>query len=131
MTTAPDTRKTRQRETISSYLDRTEGFHTAQRIFDDLHAAGEQVSLPTVYRTLASMVESGDVDVLLVDGQSKYRRCSATHHHHIVCRACGRTVELDDKPFEDWATRVAKSYGFTGVTHITEFTGLCPQCAKA
>ncbi len=125
-----DPRRTRQRAMISAYLDQTAEFQTAQQIYDHFHQAGDQVSLPTVYRTLTAMAETGEVDVLTTGDQSKYRRCSATHHHHLVCRSCGKTIEIDDGPFEAWVHDVAKNYDFTAVTHITEFTGLCPRCSQ-
>ena len=121
-------RRTRQRAVIWQYVGDTSEFQTAQQIFDRLRAQGTPVSLPTVYRTLASMTESGDLDHLITDGQTAYRRCSAHHHHHLVCRSCGRTIELVDTPVEQWAAAVAQEYGFADITHVTEITGLCPAC---
>jgi len=65
------------------------------------------------------------------DGETLYRRCgSADHHHHIVCRTCGRTVEIEDDAVETWAAGVAKRAGFNDVDHTVEITGICRSCRR-
>src|SRR3712207_7403069 len=52
-------------------------------------------------RALQALAEDGEVDVLRgADGEAVYRRCSPVHHHHLVCRSCGATVEVADAPVE-------------------------------
>ena len=126
---ATSERRTRQREAISSYLATTPEFLTAQQIHDHVRALGVDVSLPTVYRNLAHMAEAGDVDMLTHEGQSSYRRCSTTHHHHLTCRVCGRAVEITDAPIDEWISRLASEHGYTNITHVTELSGLCSRCA--
>ena len=123
-----DLRRTRQRAIIEAYLDSHARFQTAQQIHDGLRAQGLVVSLPTVYRTLAALADAGRLDTLTTDGQAAYRRCSPEHHHHLTCRACGRTVEVSGTPVERWAAGVARTHGFTEVAHVTEITGVCPDC---
>jgi len=86
-----------------------------------------------VYRHLQSLADAGEVDVLRTDsGESVYRRCASDeHHHHLVCRACGRTVEVAGPEVEAWADRVGQEHGFADVTHTVEILGLCGQCADA
>ena len=92
---------------------------------------GEGIGLTTVYRTLQTLADAGEIDVLRTDsGEAVYRRCSTEHHHHLVCRHCGRAVEVSDPPVEDWAERIAREYGFTEVGHTVEITGTCPSCAE-
>ncbi|MDR2380062.1 MAG: transcriptional repressor [Bifidobacteriaceae bacterium] len=50
------------------------------------------------------------------------------HHHHVVCRACGRSEPVSGPDFEAWADQVAQAAGFTEVTHALEIAGLCPAC---
>lgn len=129
MTTAR--RRTRQREAVAALLQDRADFRTAQQIHADLRDAGAGVGLTTVYRTLAVMAESGEVDMLLgEDGEARYRACSAGHHHHLVCRSCGFTVEVTAAPVERWARRMADDHGFTDLTHTVEVAGLCPDCAR-
>jgi Fur family ferric uptake transcriptional regulator len=62
-------------------------------------------------------------------GEHLYRRCSEGHHHHLVCRSCGRTVEVAGPAVETWADRVAAQHGYSDVSHTLEIFGTCPSCA--
>jgi Fur family ferric uptake transcriptional regulator len=123
-------RATRQRAAIADLLDGLDEFRSAQELHDALKRRGEGIGLTTVYRTLQSMAESGLVDVLRTDtGESVYRRCSADHHHHLVCRACGSAVEIQGGQVEKWATDIAREHGFSDVSHTIEIFGLCGDCS--
>jgi Fur family ferric uptake transcriptional regulator len=125
-------RSTRQRAAVATVLDSLEEFRTAQEIHAQLRAAGEAVGLTTVYRTLQAMADSNEVDVLrTADGETAYRRCSKGHHHHLVCRQCGRTVEVEGPAVERWADKVAAEHDFTEVSHTLEIFGLCADCRQA
>ena len=123
-------RPTRQRRAVAAALQSSEEFRSAQEIHDHLRRSGDNVGLSTVYRTLQALADNGDVDVLRTeDGEALYRRCSTSHHHHLVCRGCGRTVEVEGPTVERWSTSVAKEHGFTEVSHTLEIFGTCPSCA--
>lgn len=124
-------RMTRQRAAVYELLDGTGGFHSAQQLHTMLTDAGHSVGLATVYRTLTTLAEAGEVDVLRAnDGESLFRRCVRTeHHHHLVCRQCGRTVEIDSNAVEQWATQVAREHNFVDVDHTVDIFGLCAACA--
>lgn len=122
-------RPTRQRSAVEALLAGTSDFASAQAIHARLREAGQAVGLATVYRTLQAMVADGTLDVLRSDdGEAVYRRCSTEHHHHLVCRDCGRTVEVEGPAVEQWAARVSATHGFTDVTHTLEIFGTCPRC---
>jgi Fur family transcriptional regulator, ferric uptake regulator len=125
-------RSTRQRAAISALLERTDEFRSAQEIHDELRRRGEGIGLTTVYRTLQSMSASGAVDTLRTDtGESVYRRCSQDHHHHLVCRSCGYTVEVQGGQVEAWAAEVAVAHGFSEASHTIEIFGTCADCANS
>ena len=126
----PVTRTTRQRTAIESLLASTDEFHSAQELHTRLVERGTRVGLSTVYRTLQAMAEAGDLDVLRQEnGEALYRRCSGRHHHHLVCRRCGRTIEIEGTDVEAWAARMAAEHGFVDPTHEVEVYGTCPDCA--
>lgn len=123
-------RQTRQRAEILELLDGLDEFRSAQQLHELLRARGSGVGLATVYRAVQSLSETGEVDVLRTpDGESVYRRCAQrSHHHHLVCRSCGRTVELDAAQAEAWAAQVATAHGFADVDHTIELVGTCATC---
>ncbi|HET8600486.1 MAG TPA: Fur family transcriptional regulator [Segeticoccus sp.] len=123
-------RPTRQQAAVAALLEDTEDFSSAQELHARLREAGESVGLATVYRTLQALAAEGDLDVLRTeDGQAIYRRCSTGHHHHLVCRSCGRTVEVEGPTVERWTDAVAAEHGFSDVEHTLEITGTCGDCA--
>jgi len=123
-------RSTRQRAAVLSALAEVDDFRSTQELHDYLRRRGDAVGLTTVYRTLQALAEAGEVDVIVrEDGESVYRQCSNTHHHHLVCRNCGRTVEVEGPAVERWATRVAEEHGFTEVSHTLEIFGVCSACS--
>ncbi|WP_309146692.1 Fur family transcriptional regulator [Georgenia satyanarayanai] len=123
---------TRQRAAVSDLLERTDDFRSAQQLHESLRDAGDAVGLATVYRTLQTMAEVGEVDVLRTDdGEALYRRCeSAKHHHHLVCRTCGTTVEISGDAVEAWAEEMAARHGFTDIEHTIDLFGQCADCSR-
>lgn len=82
-----------------------------------------------MYRALQALAEDQAVDVRRgPDGETTYRRCSSGHHHHLVCRVCGHTVEVESGRVERWAARVGTEHGFVDTVHTLEITGTCPEC---
>lgn len=125
-------RATRQRAAIRALLDKTSDFRSAQELHDELRQRGEGVGLTTVYRTLQQMATAGVLDTLRTDtGESVYRRCSDDHHHHLVCRICGSTVEIQGDHVENWASDVAKAHGYSDIHHTIEIFGVCRNCTVA
>jgi Fur family transcriptional regulator, ferric uptake regulator len=125
-------RQTRQRAAVQQALAGRDEFTSAQQLHDILRRQGASVGLTTVYRSLQALAESGEVDQIVNDeGEAVYRRCSAQHHHHLVCRECGRTVEIAGPAVETWADHVAADHGFTQVSHTLELFGVCAACSAS
>ena len=126
----PGRRATRQRAAVVGLLADIDDFRSAQELYDELRKRGDEIGLTTVYRTLQSLSEAGEIDVLRTSsGEALYRRCSAHHHHHLVCRRCGRTVEVEGLAVERWAEKMAASNGFSDISHTVEILGTCATCA--
>jgi len=122
-------RSTKQRLAVTELLATCEGFHSAQEIHDLLGKRGEVVGLATVYRTLQRLADAGAVDMMRSeDGEAIYRRCSGTHHHHLVCRSCGRAVEVEGPTVERWTRAIAEQHRYADVSHTLEIFGTCPGC---
>ena len=122
---------TARQDSVREALAAEGTFLSAQDLYARLRSAGHRIGLTTVYRALAVMAEDGAIDVRsAADGQHVYRACgSAEHHHHLVCRSCGKTVEVAGPAVERWAEAIGREHNFTDVTHTVEVSGTCPDCA--
>jgi Fur family ferric uptake transcriptional regulator len=124
-------RNTWQRAAVREALGEREGFVSAQELHTALKAAGSPIGLATVYRALADLAGDGAADSLQsADGENLYRACvSPGHHHHLICRSCGRTVEIEADAIEEWAAQVAAAHGFRDPQHVVDVFGTCSECA--
>ncbi|GIT78538.1 putative ferric uptake regulator FurB [Leifsonia sp. LS1] len=124
-------RNTWQREAVREALSSTEGFISAQSLHLNLHETGSPIGLATVYRALADLAAEGDADSLQSpEGESLYRACTGGHHHHLICRNCGLTVEIEADAVEEWARSAAAAHGFTQAQHVVDVFGLCANCSR-
>lgn len=125
----PTKRNTKQKEAVRLALTTAPGFVSAQQLHQELTARGVGVGLATVYRVLGEFCELGEADSIAgTDGQALFRACTANHHHHLICRVCGKTVEIDAQEVEAWAARMASAQGFKDIGHTIELFGTCQNC---
>ncbi|CAN5323155.1 transcriptional repressor [soil metagenome] len=124
-------RNTWQREAVRDALVSNDNFVSAQNLHAGLRATGSPIGLATVYRALADLAVEGEADSLQsLDGESLYRACTpGQHHHHLICRNCGLTVEIEADAVEHWAKAVATENGFTQPNHVVDVFGLCANCS--
>lgn len=124
-------RNTWQREAVRAALAEREYFVSAQALHAALRDGGSPIGLATVYRALTDLADEGEADSLQQEGEALYRACTpGSHHHHLICRSCGMTVEITADPVEEWAQQVAAQHGFTRAEHIVDVFGLCEACSK-
>jgi Fur family ferric uptake transcriptional regulator len=121
-------RNTKQREEVWQALEQRPDFVSAQELHQSLREKGSTIGLATVYRTLNALAEEGSADALSLEGENLYRACSPGHHHHLICRACGQTTEIEASAVEAWAKQVATEHGFTDPQHIVDIFGTCRSC---
>lgn len=123
-------RTTWQKTAVLEELSNSDEFVSAQELHQKISVSGKKLGLTTVYRALTEMVEQGLADSLSIsDGEMRYRICTPEHHHHLICRGCGKTVEFDLPGFEELALKVARENSFTDLSHEIELFGLCNNCA--
>ena len=125
------TRNTNQRREVIRALERVRGFVSAQDLHGLIVRDGAEVALATVYSQLKKLSDSHLVDVVMTDrGEALYRRCvDDSHHHHLSCRTCGATVEVDAPELERWASDIAARFGYHELHHVLELNGICPSCS--
>jgi Fur family ferric uptake transcriptional regulator len=129
----PLKRMTRQKVQVRDSLERQPGFASAQGLHAALMSSGATIGLATVYRALNELAAAGLADTLQSpSGETLFRGCSTTgHHHHLICRECGLTVEVHSEIVEEWAHKAAAENGFTAVGHVLDIFGLCGTCADS
>ena len=123
-------RNTAQRREVIGVLGQVQGFVSAQDLHSLIERDGGHIALATVYTQLKKLVSNGDVDVVMTErGESLYRRCVVdAHHHHLSCRQCGATVEVNAPDLETWAHEIGEQFGYVDLRHVVEFNGICGQC---
>ncbi|MDE2481544.1 MAG: transcriptional repressor [bacterium] len=121
---------TKPREQIAGLLRAEPRFFSAAEIHRRLDEHEHKVSLSTVYRTLEHLRERGEVTERADDaGEATYKMCAPTHHHHhAICRACGRVEDVDCSTMEQLAESLRSVHGFELDEHKMEFTGRCRAC---
>lgn len=121
-------RQTPQREAILRVLQASDRPLTVEEIWALM--AENRSGLPTIYRNLERFVEKGWAESLLgADQVMRFVRChSATHHHHLQCEACGRTIEVDGCAVIGAIASIEAQSGFRITRHQLQLFGLCAQC---
>jgi Fur family ferric uptake transcriptional regulator len=126
---------TRQQRAVRDATQRQTSFASSQRVHDDLRLAGVHVGLSTVYRTLHRLAERGEIDsVVSPTGEVWYRGCASDdehRHHHLVCRVCGRGVDMESTEADAWIESVAAKHEFRAVDRTVQLSGMCGECSDA
>jgi Fur family transcriptional regulator, ferric uptake regulator len=120
------------RRSIVELLGRQNCCLGAQEIFDRLRAARRPVGIATVYRTLDTLADLRLVKRIDAgDGIARYEpaRPDGDHHHHLVCRDCGKVEAFADPRLERAIDRVAGGLGYAVEEHEVVLTGACADCA--
>ena len=117
-------RFTQEREALLAVLLATDRALTPQELYEAAQKS-EPVGLTTAYRIIETLTRIGFVQVILINGELRYRLCSPTHHHHTVCTQCQKVEEIGECQLE------GLDYGsFYPTSHRVEIFGLCEQCQK-
>lgn len=120
---------TRAREEIADTLRREQRYLSAAEIHDLLKRGRAKVSLSTVYRTLDLLQAKGEASSRVDErGEATYVVCAPTHHHHAICRSCGKVEDLACEALERIAGELRSHHGFELDDHAMEFFGRCAAC---
>jgi Fur family transcriptional regulator, ferric uptake regulator len=120
------------RRAVVELLGRQKCCLSAQEIFDRLRGAKRPVGIASVYRALETLSELRLVKrVDAGDGIARYERAApdGDHHHHLVCRECGKVEAFSDPRLERTVDRVADTLGYDVDEHEIVLTGACSDCA--
>ncbi len=124
---------TRQRELVFKTLYENEGHFTPEdlsALIKDQHP-DLTISIPTIYRTLALLEESGIVDSLSFGAKGKkYEFGLKEHHDHLICTQCGKLIEFQDDVIEKRQEEIARKFNFKMTDHTMNIRGICESCQK-
>ena len=103
---------------ILEMLEEDKTHFSAEEIYRNLLAAGEEVGLATVYRVLTQFEQAGICTKHnFEEGHAVYELTSADHHDHMVCLDTGDIIEFTDDTIEELQHKVAKELGYEIVDH--------------
>ena len=123
-------RHSRQRERLLMILHSTGSHPTAAWLYDRLKPEFPSLSLGTVYRNLAILVDQGLAQK--IDAGSTFDRYEAKTepHYHLICSKCGSITDFEEQVFADINEVVSRSTDFTIQSHRIDFYGICPVCRR-
>jgi Fur family transcriptional regulator, ferric uptake regulator len=124
-------RLTRPRQAVANLVTSRAGHFTAADLLDDARQARLNVGRATVFRNLELFTELGALERLdLPSGDHAYVACAPDeHHHHVVCRQCGKSADVEDSGLQSVVAQIARTSGYHIESHRLELFGLCPACA--
>jgi Fur family ferric uptake transcriptional regulator len=122
-------RLTGPRRQLTELIAQRQGHFTAAELLDDAERRRLGIGRATVFRLLELLAEQGLVERLdLPDGRHAYIPCEPTHHHHLVCLACGTSTDVGDCGIDAVTSEAARRSGFSIQQHRLELFGTCPAC---
>lgn len=104
---------------------------TALELEDELRRRDESVGRASIYRALEQLEQLGLLQRLEVcRGTAGYERVEpdGEHHHHAICRECGRLIPFEDRSLERAIEKVAGRISFDVGEHDVVLRGVCDRC---
>ena len=124
-------RMTRQRAIVLQALCELEGHGSAEEIYKQATLHRRDLDLSTVYRTLELL---RDLRILsqtdLGRGCAEYEVMTDRPHHHLVCRSCGKVIDLDHSHLSAAAQSIRHEFGFEPIFDHFAIFGWCRECRK-
>ncbi|HTR71503.1 MAG TPA: transcriptional repressor [Mycobacteriales bacterium] len=128
--TSEEVRSTPQRRAILQVLQDSADHPTAAEVHERVGHLLPGVGAATVYRSLAMLVDAGQIHELRLGSAIRYDR-NSDHHDHLVCDACGRLVDVHAAV--DGATLRTAARGHRGFTihgYDLRIHGVCADCTS-
>jgi len=124
-------RMTVARRTTASLIGTRYGHFTAADLIVDARARQLTIGRATVFRTLDLLAAQGALErIELPSGAHAYVACAPKqHHHHVVCRVCGKSAEVADSGLAAVVRAIGERSGFKIDSHRLELYGLCGACS--
>jgi Fur family transcriptional regulator, ferric uptake regulator len=123
-------RLTEPRRVVAELVAGREGHFTAAELVDEARRRNPGIGRATVFRAIDLFTSLGLVErVDLPAGDHAYVACDSVHHHHAICTACGRSLDVDDLGLAEVLAEIGDRSGFRVTAHRLEIFGICAACA--
>lgn len=117
---------TKYAKKILEIVESSRSHLTAEQIFEQLRETYPSVVLATVYNNLNRLWEEGRIRKISVEGTpDRYDRI--VRHDHLVCRKCGRLLDVD---LGDLTEQLEKKAGIPILSYDLKLVFLCEACRK-
>ena len=111
---------------ILEIVENSRSHMTAEQIFEQLRQSCPQVVLATVYNNLNRLWKEGRIRKVSVEGSpDRYDRI--LRHDHLVCKRCGRLLDVD---LGDLTAQLERQVGFPILAYDLKLLNLCEECRK-
>lgn len=118
-----------QRLAILRVLAESPDHPTAEAVHQRLLAAFPDMSLATVYKTIAVLKNCGEIlELQFSDRDNRYDAKLPSPHPHCICLRCGAIADPPATGLEDLTRALATASGYAITAHRLDFYGLCPAC---
>ena len=119
---------TPQRRLILDVIHSSRTHLSGEDLVISVHKKMPGINKSTIYRTLELLEQLGCVYKSELGDRAIYHHAEEGHHHHLVCRRCGKAIACDEDIFAPVEDLLGRKYGFrTDFKHII-VSGLCAKC---
>ncbi|MFL6137096.1 MAG: Fur family transcriptional regulator [Frankiaceae bacterium] len=109
-----------------------EPHRTADDVYTVVRAQIGAISRQAVYDALAALTEKGLLRRIQPAGSpARYENRVGDNHHHLICRACGRVVDVDCAVGDTPCLTAADDSGYDIDEAEVVYWGRCPECLAA
>jgi Fe2+ or Zn2+ uptake regulation protein len=122
-------RLTPQRSLVLQLLRESEDHLDADALYNQAKRCAPDISLATVYRTLALLKELGLVEEhRLGEGHSHYEAVQDEPHYHFICQRCGKVIEFDTPLVEEIERELCEKESVCVLNAHLHLIGYCARC---
>ena len=121
-------RMTPQRMTILHVLHHSGEHLSPTDVYEQAREELPGITETTVYRTLEFLAENGLVRPAHMGSGHLVYEIARHEHHHLVCRNCGNTMEVEHSLFKSMYHKLETESGYKLTDSHLTFLGLCPDC---
>jgi Fur family transcriptional regulator, ferric uptake regulator len=124
-------RATPARIAIMKLLENTKQPIDVATVIDSINEEGIKTDPATAFRIMNALTEKGIVvQIQFQEGKLRYELAGKTHHHHLVCEACGKIEDVSSQVIPALEKEIQTKHKFLVKRHSLEFFGLCADCQK-